>query len=677
VRSNERAAASLGISVFGAKLYAFGLSAAIAATGGVLITFRRPIAVFLPTFSVFESIFVAIYAVIGGIGFVLGSVIGGAIAPGAFVTSLFGDVFDDTETVQIVLGFILLGVLLLIPDGFASIPHRVRAAWRRRRRAAAERAVDEALLAATDAREPVRPVVLETRRLSVRFGGVTALDDVSVTVAPREVVGLIGPNGAGKTTFIDAVTGFVGSKGEIHLGSDRVDTWTPRRRASAGLGRSFQSLELFESLSVLENLRVASEPRDRGAYLRDLVWPRTTPLAPAAAAAVEDFGLVPDLYRRPEALPYGRRRLVAIARAIAAEPSVLLLDEPAAGLSGDETAELGELIRRLADEWGIGVLLVEHDVGLVLEVCDRVVVLDEGKLLAEGTPEEVRHRPEVVAAYLGEPAGDQEAAADVSGTAGPAPSSRPAPSEPAAEVPLVSVRGLAAGYGELAAVRDLDLEVHPGEVVALLGPNGAGKSTTLLTIAGELAPLAGEVRCLGATGRVPLQARARRGLAFVPEERAVISSLSVAGNLRLRRGATADALELFPELEPLVHRRAGLLSGGEQQMLTLGRALAGDPRLLLVDELSLGLAPLVVQRLLRAVRAAADRGVGVLLVEQHASEAMRVADRVIVLRRGRVVLEGAAADLRGHVGDLEQAYLSGFDDEPQPAPDGGATDGPA
>jgi branched-chain amino acid transport system ATP-binding protein len=202
--------------------------------------------------------------------------------------------------------------------------------------------------------------------------------------------------------------------------------------------------------------------------------------------------------------------------------------------------------------------------------------------------------------------------------------------------------------------------------VALLGPNGAGKTTTLLTIAGELPPLAGEVRCLETSRRAPLHARVRRGLGFVPEERAVFTSLSAGANLRLRPGATKGAIELFPELAPLLRRRAGLLSGGEQQMLTLGRALAGDPRLLLVDELSLGLAPLVVQRLLLAVRAAADRGVGVLLVEQHAGEALSVSDRVVVLRRGRVALEGTAAELRGHVGELESAYLSGLDDAADP-----------
>ena len=658
VRSNERAAAALGISVFGAKLYAFGLSAAIAGIGGVIIVFRRPTAVFLPTFSIFESIFVVIYAVIGGVGFVLGSVVGGAIAPGAFVNSLFGDVFGETETVQVVLGFLLLVVLLVVPDGLASLPRRLVSAWRTRSGRPSERAME---LPTGVEREPVRPATLELHEVSVRFGGVTALDSLSLTVRPGEVVGLIGPNGAGKTTCIDAATGFARSTGEIRLDGVRVDRWSPRRRAAAGIGRSFQTLELFESLTVHENLRVASEPRDRHAYLTDLVWPRRADLAPTAVAAVREFGLEPDLDRRPDELPYGRRRLVAIARAVAAESSVLLLDEPAAGLSDDETRELGELIRRLARDWGLAVLLVEHDVALVLDVCDRVVVLDDGHLLAEGTPEEIRHSPEVVAAYLGEPVERPEEE----------PVRMPVPATAAArgdDECLVSARELAAGYGDLAAVRDLDLEVRAGEVVALLGPNGAGKTTTLLTIAGELPPLAGEVQCLDLPRRAPLHRRVRRGLAFVPEERAVFTSLTVSGNLRLRPGATAGATELFPELTPLLRRRAGLLSGGEQQMLTLGRALAGTPRLLLVDELSLGLAPLVLRRLLLAVRAAADAGVGVLLVEQHASDALSIADRGIVLRRGRVVLEGPADELRAHIGDLESAYLSGLDEDSDEAP---------
>jgi sulfate-transporting ATPase len=449
----------------------------------------------------------------------------------------------------------------------------------------------------------------------------------------------------------------------VRIDGTPVNRWSPRRRARAGIGRSFQSLELFESMTVRENLRTASDRRDPLAYIVDLVWPRRTVLGSQAVAAVREFGLEGDLDRRPAELPYGRRRLVAIARALAAGPSVLLLDEPAAGLDDTETAELGRLLRRLADGWGLAVLLVEHDVALVLRVCDRVTVLDYGKHLATGTPDEIHHDPAVIAAYLGEPADDTEGVGEATGTATvPVITTVPASPAPVAtrdSEPLVEARGLSAGYGDLAAVRDLDLSVYAGEVVALLGPNGAGKSTTLLTLAGELRPLSGEVRFLGATRRWPLHARVRHGLGFVPEERGVVSELSAGGNLRLGRGSLRAALELFPELEPLLRRRAALLSGGEQQMLTLGRALAAEPRLLLVDELSLGLAPLVVERLLRAVRAAADSGVGVLLVEQHAAEALRVADRAIVLRRGQVELEGSAAELREHVSDLESAYLTG------------------
>jgi ABC-type branched-subunit amino acid transport system ATPase component len=287
----------------------------------------------------------------------------------------------------------------------------------------------------------------------------------------------------------------------------------------------------------------------------------------------------------------------------------------------------------------------------VLDVCDRVVVLEEGRLLAEGTPDDVRRNPAVIAAYLGEPLEERTDAA----------AARAATTRRAAvdEEPLLVTTGLSAGYGDLAATRDLDLEVRPGEIVALLGPNGAGKTTTLLTVAGELPPLAGSIQWLGSTRRSPLHRRVRRGLGFVSEERAVIVGLSTQANLRLGRGSVRRAVELFPELEPLLKRRAGLLSGGEQQMLTLGRALAAEPKLLLVDELSLGLAPLVVQRLLVAVRAAADSGVGVLLVEQHAGEALSIADRVVVLRHGSVVLSGTADELRDQIGDLESAYLTG------------------
>ncbi len=225
---------------------------------------------------------------------------------------------------------------------------------------------------------------------------------------------------------------------------------------------------------------------------------------------------------------------------------------------------------------------------------------------------------------------------------------------------LIEAAGLSAGYGKMAVVRDLDLRVDAGEVVAVLGANGAGKTTTLLTLAGELAPMAGEVRFLGTATESPMHVRCRNGLGFLTEERSVIMEMSVADNLKLAGVSAEVACEGFPQLERLMDRRAGLCSGGEQQMLSLARALGRQPRVLLADELSLGLAPLVVTGLLKAVREAADeRGVGVLLVEQHVRKALSIADRVYVMERGRIVMSGAVEEVAGQLDRIEQAYLAG------------------
>ncbi|MDX6467824.1 MAG: hypothetical protein QOI27_2864 [Gaiellaceae bacterium] len=225
--------------------------------------------------------------------------------------------------------------------------------------------------------------------------------------------------------------------------------------------------------------------------------------------------------------------------------------------------------------------------------------------------------------------------------------------------PLIETRGMSAGYGGQPVVHELDLTVAPGEVVCLLGPNGAGKTTTLLAMSGELPLLRGEVIFEGEPTTAPLYRRARAGLAYVTEERSVFKGLSGFDNLRCGGVAPADALALFPELERCLGTRGGLLSGGEQQMLTVARALARRPRLLLADELSLGLAPLIVDRLLQAVRAAAtDRGMAVLLVEQHARKALRYADRVYVMRRGRIEMALSAEEAGRRISEIENVYLA-------------------
>ncbi|MDY7106852.1 MAG: ABC transporter ATP-binding protein [Actinomycetota bacterium] len=224
---------------------------------------------------------------------------------------------------------------------------------------------------------------------------------------------------------------------------------------------------------------------------------------------------------------------------------------------------------------------------------------------------------------------------------------------------VLAARGITAGYGPQAVIHDIDLEVRPGEIVALLGANGAGKTTTLLTLAGEIPPLDGEVELDGTVTKAPLHRRAKHGLMFVTEERSVFMGLSTRDNLRVGHVDVDEVLGLFPELASRLDVRGGLLSGGEQQMLTLGRALARHPRVLLADELSMGLAPLVVERLLGAVRQAADeRGTAVLLVEQHVRKALRYADRAYVMRRGRIELGGTASELARRIDEIESHYLS-------------------
>jgi branched-chain amino acid transport system ATP-binding protein len=231
--------------------------------------------------------------------------------------------------------------------------------------------------------------------------------------------------------------------------------------------------------------------------------------------------------------------------------------------------------------------------------------------------------------------------------------------DPVTGAAVIEARGLSAGYGPQPVITDINIEVRPGEVVTLLGPNGAGKTTTLLALSGELPLLTGEVLLDGNPTKSPLYKRARTGLMFVTEEKSVFMGLSARDNLRVADVATDAALALFPELERRLSVRAGLLSGGEQQMLTLARALARKPRILLADELSMGLAPLVVKRLLDAVRAAADeQGTAVLLVEQHVRKALKYADRVYVMRRGKIELSGTGAEMRQRTDEIEDQYLT-------------------
>jgi ABC-type branched-subunit amino acid transport system ATPase component/ABC-type branched-subunit amino acid transport system permease subunit len=399
VRSNERAAASLGISIVGAKLYAFAVAAGIAAVGGILLAFRQRNVQF-QAFDVFGSILSVQYAVIGGLGWVAGAMLGAATAPGAiadrFLKGQLPGVDNIAAWLALLAGVGAINILRTSPDGLGALWSRIAG-----RAVAFARLPRRREVAVVDGPRR-RPASLVMEGVTVGFGGVTALRGVDLEVHPGEVVGLIGPNGAGKTTLLDVATGFTPAQaGAVRLDGAVIDAWAPERRAAAGVARSWQAVELFEEMTVRENLMVAVDDHRPWRYVADLLRPGRPRLTRQAVEIIEELGLADVLDSRPSALPQGIARLAGIARAMVGDPRVLLLDEPAAGLDRAETAELAQLIRGIADRRGLGVLVVEHDVPMLLRTCDRIAVLDFGDKIAEGTPADIRAHRRVAEAYLG------------------------------------------------------------------------------------------------------------------------------------------------------------------------------------------------------------------------------------------------------------------------------------
>jgi ABC-type branched-subunit amino acid transport system ATPase component len=447
---------------------------------------------------------------------------------------------------------------------------------------------------------------------------------------------VIGPNGAGKTTLLNLVSGFQQpDSGKVRVGAREITGQTAQDVAHAGLARTFQTAQPFGNLSVLDNVRLGLL---RGA------WRGAAPAA-LARALLSLVGYSGPETQLAATLSHVDRRLIEIARALGTAPAVLLLDEPAAGLDDADTVKLGALLQRLARA-GLAVVLVEHDMALVMSISDEIVVLDAGRRIAAGAPAMVRADPAVKAAYLG---GAMSAHAVTRRLAGPT---------------LLNVRGLAAGYGPLAVLDRVALRVGRGETIAVLGPNGAGKSTLMKALSGLIRPIQGAIGFDGVgLERLPAHLVARAGLILVPEGRQVFPQLTVAENLRLgatRRGDFAASeieimLDRFPPLRPRLHTAAGLLSGGEQQMLAVARGLLARPDILLLDEPSLGLAPLVAAELFGQFTRLRNEGMTLLIVDQMADHVLAIADRGYVLGGGRVVAEGAAAELRGTM--LDDAYL--------------------
>jgi ABC-type branched-subunit amino acid transport system ATPase component/branched-subunit amino acid ABC-type transport system permease component len=400
VRANERAAATLGIDIGRVKLYAFAISAVIAGFGGVLLSFRSGTVVVVNQYGPFLSLTVVGLVVMGSVGYPSGALIGACLAGAGVASYLFESHFSISKYVPLIGGIGVVLTVLMNPDGIAAATSDTVASLRRRRGRKPQIA-EFAETCDEPTQDRKRDVAgLVAHRIGVKFGATTILHDVSLSIPPGKVVGLIGPNGAGKTTFIDAMSGLIRSSGSITLDDVPIDRLSASRRSRAGLGRSFQSLELFEDLTVLENV-TAGTGRRRAGGLRDFFLPRPPLLTKHARIAIDEFELREHLNDRPGELGFGRRRMVGIARALSTSPSVILLDEPGAGLDARQIMELGHLIRRIAKEWGLGVLLVEHDIDMVLAVCDQIVVLESGRVLASGKPAEIAANEAVIEAYIG------------------------------------------------------------------------------------------------------------------------------------------------------------------------------------------------------------------------------------------------------------------------------------
>ena len=512
--------------------------------------------------------------------------------------------------------------------------------------------------------------LLRVEDLRKSFGEVSAVDGVSLDLAPGQLTCIIGPNGAGKTTLVNLLTGRLAPDGgRIDFNGREITRMRAHARVQLGLSRSFQVNSVFPHLTVAENLAIPTLARlgRSGAMLQRAE--RVSGLEDAVRRLLAEWHLEDERKMSAAALSHGSQRLLEIAIAVATRPRLLILDEPTAGLSPAEKPQVLAQLRRVAASGETTFVLVEHDMDIVFSLADRIVVMHRGRILADGAPAVIRKDPVVREVYLG-------AALDAP-VGGRGVSSGE---------PLLAVAGMNTFYGQSHVIQDVSMLLKEGEVVVLLGRNGAGKTTTLRSLMGLTPPRSGQVVLRRKEiSRLPPHEIAAAGVAYVPEDRRIFLDLTARDNLLIaaRQGRHASSASrqnfarcgsasngewgggwdlarvwaLFPALADIQHHRGDQLSGGQQKMLAIGRALMSNPDLLLLDEPSEGLAPAVIRALADAIGRIRAEGVTILLAEQNAAFATRVADRVYIIENGHIPVEEESTYIRAHP-EVLQRYLA-------------------
>jgi len=641
IRENEQRALFVGYPVRRYKLIAFVLSTTALGLAGSLSAYLHYFVSADRVHVVFSGEILAM-TVIGGMGSFLGPPLG------ALFFILFREILTQyTAAWQFYFGLLFMAFILFSPMGLIGLGERLLAPFRRQAEDLAAMASRAKPLPNPElppflktANPPVQnDVVLACRNVAKRFGGLVAVAGADLEVRARRLQALIGPNGAGKTTLFNVISGmYPPDVGAITLQGEQVGGLPADRLVARGIARSFQITNLFPGLTVRENIRLGVQATNPGRF--DL-WRAADDhqlVAEQTRALIQFLGLEGLEPARVDQLSYGGQRLLEIGVALTARPRILLLDEPLAGLAAAERERVVGLIERLATE--MAVILVEHDIDRVFAFADQITVMSEGKVLVHGSAEAVRSDPEVQRVYLG---------------AGRKALVRATPKAAVAGAPVLQVEGINTYYGKSHILHDVALEVREGEAVALLGRNGAGKSSTIKSIMGIVPPRSGRVRYQGEEiqGRTPEQI-ARLGIGLVPQGRRLFPNLTVdenlaMGGLRRRSGAgvhwdRARIFEYFPRVRERLTSKADVLSGGERQMVAIARALAGDVRLLLLDEPFEGLAPAVTEEIFKTLDTLRGE-VPILIIEHDLDLVLALADRTYVLDRGQITHEGPAEPL--------------------------------